>query len=243
MKLNTILCGDCLELMEEIPDASIDMVLCDLPYGITQNKKDTCIELEQLWNAYARISKPATPFIFTSQQPFTTKLINSNPEMFRYELIWDKVLVSGHLNANRMPLRTHENILVFYKSQCTYNPQKTIGVPSHKRGMNPTQNNNYGKFNPIDNGIELGNMKHPTSIIRIEKTHPSVSIHPTQKPVELFEWLIRTYTNEKDTVLDNCIGSGTTAVACINTNRNFIGIEKDQRHVDSANSRISRCLQ
>ena len=171
----------------------------------------------------------------------------SNKKMHRYNLIWDKVLPSGFLNANRMPLRDHEDIMVFYKKLPTYNPQKVKGTPCHKKGksvgkMNDSmlQNNNYGNFKCVESN---GDMKFPTSILKFQKPHPSKSVHPTQKPTELLEYLIKTYTNEGDTVLDNCMGSGSTGVACVNTNRNFIGIELDNAYFEIAELRIKEAQE
>lgn len=162
--------------------------------------------------------------------------------MWRYNLVWDKVLTSGFLNANKQPLRQHEEIVVFYKKQPTYNPQKTKGTPNHSKGKpKESSNNNYNSFGWVDNVDKLGNMKHPKSIVTFSKPHPSTMIHPTQKPLDLLEWLIKTYTNENDTILDNCMGSGTTGVACKNLNRNFIGIEKDEKYFNIAKERIEKC--
>lgn len=241
METNKIYQGDCLELMKQIEDKSIDLILCDLPYGVTQNKADKVIDLQKLWKQYKRIIKDDGAIVLTAQQPFTTDLINSNRTMFRYELIWHKELPSGFLNANRQPLRVHENVLVFYKNLGTYNPQKVKGKKNHSKGSMKTDvNNNYGQYGKIDNSEEQGDMKHPQSVISFMKPHPSKAEHPTQKPVELFEYLIKTYTNEGDLVLDNCIGSGTTAIACVNTNRNFIGFEISQEYVDIANKRLEQ---
>ena len=237
--INQIICGDCLEVMPEIPDKSIDMILCDLPYGVTHNKKDIPIDLDKLWSQYKRIIKPSGNIILTSQFPYTLELILSNKEWFRYDLIWDKELTSGFLNANRQPLRQHEHVLIFYESLQTYNPQKTIGVKSHSKGKpKQTQNRNYGKLGWTD--ADESGLKYPTSIIRFPKLHPSKAVHPTEKPVKLFEWLIRTYSNKGETILDNCIGSGTTAVACINTKRNFIGIELEEKYYKIALERIAQ---
>jgi len=225
--------------MNGIPDKSVDMILCDLPYGRTQNIWDTIIPFDKLWSQYERIIKDNGAIILFADGLFMTDLMNSNRDLWRYNLIWDKVLPSGFLNANKQPLRRHEEMVVFYKRQPTYNPQKTKGKPNHSKGRpKKNQNNNYGEFDFVDNLEELGDMKHPTSIVRHSKPHPSMMTHPTQKPVTLFEYLIKTYTNEGDLVLDNCIGSGTTAIACINTNRNYIGIELDENYFNIANQRI-----
>jgi len=228
-----------LDVMKGIEDKSIDMILCDLPYGMTACDWDVRIPFEPLWEAYKRIIKDNGAIVLTGSQPFTSELVMSNREWFKYELIWDKYIISGFLNANKMPLRVHENILIFYGQQPIYNPQKIKGNQNHSMGYNKKTNTNvYGKFELQDNKDMLKNLKHPKSIIDISKQHPSKNIHPTQKPVALFEYLIKTYTNEGDLVLDNCIGSGTTAVACIKTNRHYIGIELSQAYCDIANKRI-----
>ena len=237
--------GDCLEIMKNIPDNSVDLILCDLPYGITRNKWDSIIPLNKLWEQYKRITKENCAICLFADGMFMAKLMTSNPKMWRYNLVWNKVLPSGFLNANRMPLRTTEEIVVFYNKQPIYNPQKTKGTPNHSKGkaVNKTSddegrvNNNYGKYTIVDNNKELGDMKHPTSLITFSKPHPSVSLHPTEKPVHLCEWLIKSYTNENMTVLDNCMGSGSTGVACVNTNRNFIGIELDENYFNIAKER------
>lgn len=231
--------GDCLEVMKEIPSGSIDLILCDLPYGVTKNKWDFVIPLNHLWEQYERIIKERGAIVLTAQDKFSAKLMLSNEKLHKYNLIWDKQLTSGFLNANRMPLRVHEDILIFYKKLSTYNPQKTEGKSSHSKGkMITDKNNNYGKYGKVDNKDVLGSMKHPKSIISFQKPHPSKALHPTEKPLKLFEWLIKTYSNENDLVLDNCMGSGTTGVACKNLNRDFIGIELDEKYFDIAKKRI-----
>lgn len=234
-----LLHGDCLELMKDIPDKSVDMILADLPYGTTRNKWDSVIDLEKLWEQYNRITKPKGAIVLFGQGTFTAKVILSNEKMHRYNLIWDKVLTSGFLNANRMPMRSHEDIMIFYKKLPTYNPQKVLGKKNHSMGKpKERQNNNYGEFGFVDSSEELGDLKHPKSILTFEKPHSSVCKHPTEKSVELIEWLIKTYTNEGETVLDNTMGSGTTGVACKNLNRNFIGIELDEKYFEIAKERI-----
>lgn len=243
LKVNNIYHGDCLELMQHIPDKSIDMILADLPrlYGKTKNKWDSAIPLDSLWGAYERIIKDKGAIVLFGQDTFTAKVMLSNEKLHRYNLIWDKVLPSGFLNANRMPLRSHEDIMVFYKKLPTYNPQKTLGDKNHSRGKpKKNQNNNYGEFDFVDNAESLGDLKPPKSVIKFEKLHPPKSIHPTQKPIALLEWLIKTYTNEGDTVLDNVMGSGTTGVACKNLNRNFIGMELDEIYFNVAKVRIEK---
>jgi len=247
MKLNEnieIYLGDCLEVMQDISDKSIDMILCDLPYGVTQNKKDVIIPFDKLWLQYERIIKDNGAILLFSQGTFFVDLVNSNRKLFRYDLIWDKQLTSGFLNAKRMPLRQHEIIAVFYKKSPTYNPQFTQGLPSHTKGSKyktkDNVNNNYGYFRPLET-VNTTN-KYPTSIISIQKPHPSKAVHPTQKSTELLEYLIKTYTNENELVLDNCMGSGSTGVACINTNRKFIGIELDEKYFNIAKNRIENSL-
>ena len=230
---------DCLKVMPNIPDKSIDMILCDLPYQRTKNKWDIIIPFDKLWSQYNRIAKDNACIALFSDGMFMAELMMSNVKMWRYNLVWDKVLPSGFLNANRMPLRSHEEVCIFYKKQPVYNPQKVKGNPNHSKGKPKCcNNNNYGNFEFVDNSSELGDMKHPVSILKFPKPHPSISVHPTQKSVNLCEWLIKSYTNEKMTVLDNCMGVGTTGVACMNTNRNFIGIELESNYFNIAKDRI-----
>lgn len=229
--------------MKDIPNKSIDMILCDLPYGVTaKNKWDNVIPFEPLWREYTRIIKEHGAIVLFGQDKFTAECMLSNKKMHRYNLIWDKVLTSGFLNANRMPLREHEDIMAFYNKLPTYNPQKVKGNPCHSKGKvvgnnNDVQlkNNNYNDFICVNTE---GDMKFPTSILRFPKPHPSKCVHPTQKPVELLEYLIKTYTNPGDVILDNCMGSGSTGIACIHTNRNFIGIEIDNKYFEIAKERI-----
>ena len=227
-----LLHGDCLNLMQNIPDKSIDMILCDLPFGVTQNKADIVIPFEPLWKQYERIIKDNGAIVLFGQGVFYVDLVNSNRKLFRYDLVWDKQLVSGFLNAKRMPLRQHEQIAVFYKKPPTYNPQFTQGQPLHTKGSKykdkPVNNQNYGVFDATDDSRAGSTEKYPTSILSFQKPHPSVAKHRTEKPVALLEYLIKTYTNENETVLDNCMGCGSTGVACTNTNRNFIGMELDE---------------
>lgn len=231
--------GDCLQLMKNIQSKTADMILCDLPYQRTQNQWDIMIPIQELWEEYKRVIKDNGVIALFADGMFMAELMISNKKMWKYNLVWDKVLPSGFLNANRQPLRSHEEICIFYNKQPTYNPQKVKGNPNHSKGKpKVNENNNYGHFEFVDNREELGDMKHPKSILTFQKTHPSISVHPTQKPIELLEWLIKTYTNEGDTVLDNCMGSGSTGVACINTNRNFIGIELDENYFNLAKNRI-----
>lgn len=236
--------GDCLQLMPDIPDESIDMILVDPPYQRTQNKWDSIIPLDKMWEQYLRIIKPNGCMAIFADGMFMADLMKSQAKLWRYNLVWDKVLSSGFLNANKQPLRVHEEICIFYKKPPTYNPQKVFGEMNHSKGRKKScDNNNYGKYNFIDNREELGELKHPTSILRFQKPHPSVSVHPTEKSVELCEWLIKSFTNEGATVLDSCMGSGTTGVACLNTNRIFIGMELDDNYFQIAKSRIQEVGQ
>ncbi len=239
--------GDCLELMKDIPDKSIDMILCDLPYGTTKCDWDKPIPFEPLWEQYKRIIKENGAILLFSAQPFTTDLINSQRKMFRYEIIWQKTVGLGFLNANKMPLKKHENICVFYKHLPAYNPQKYYRRTSNfgkRRVKKADRYAGYGKVKAQDY-IDDGS-RYPTDVVEFSNWNGVVygdnrkaTKHSTQKPVPLLEYLIKTYTNEGDTVLDNCMGSGSTGVACVNTNRNFIGMELDDNYFSIANDRIN----
>ena len=233
MEINKIYNMDCLDGMKEIEDGSIDMILCDLPYGTTQNKWDSIIPLDELWKHYERIIKDSGAIILTAQTPFDKVLGVSNLKMLRYEWIWQKTESTGFLNAKKMPLKKHENILVFYKKCPVYNPQFTKGRP-YSYQKKDISSDNYGNSQGTPSIINDGK-RSPVSIIEFKKDK---GFHPTQKPVALFEYLIKTYTNEGDLVLDNCIGSGTTAIAALNTNRNFIGFELDEKYYEIAKKRI-----
>lgn len=232
--------GDCLQEMQNIPDKSIDAIICDLPYGTTQNKWDSIINLDLLWSAYKRVIKDNGVVILTASQPFTTTLIQSNLDWFKYDLVWHKRTPAGVLNAKKMPLRTHEQILFFYKNLPTYNPIKTPA--KHKCGVkfHRVNSTNYRTTEKI---VEYKDkdMRYPTSVVDITGVVNSSKEkvkHPTQKPIKLMEWLVKTYTNKNETVLDNTMGSGTTAIACMNTNRNFIGIELDEHYFAIAKKRV-----
>jgi site-specific DNA-methyltransferase (adenine-specific) len=231
--------GDCLEVMRGLEDKSVDMILCDLPYGTTACKWDAVIPFEPLWEQYERIIKNTGAIVLTASQPFTTALISSNYKLFRYCLIWDKVnKYTGALNANRMPLKRHEEIAVFYKKLPTYNKQLREGTPyvaKQTKGHGEyTQHGNTGGHVTVNTGG-----RNPCSIIEIPADNKKeLGIHPTQKPVALFEYLIKTYSNEGDVVLDNCSGSGTTGIAAINTNRKFILIEQDDTYFEVSGKRI-----
>ena len=236
-KIN-LLHGDCLELMNDIPDKSVDMILCDLPYGTTRNKWDTPIDLNKLWEQYNRIIKDNGAIVLFAQTPFDKILGCSNIKMLRYEWIWEKTTATGHLNAKKMPMKAHENILVFYKKLPTYNPQKTTGhEPVHNYTKHQDDGSNYGKTKV---GVSGGGSteRYPRSIQVFKTDKQKAALHPTQKPVALLEYLIKTYTNENEVVLDNCMGSGSTGVACINTNRRFIGMEIEEKYFKIAKDRI-----
>lgn len=243
-----LLNDDCLNAMPALPEHSVDMILCDLPYEVTHNQWDTIIPFDRLWKEYKRLLKPNAACVLFGQGLFSAKLIMSNPEMYRYSLVWDKERVTGFLNANRMPLRCHEDIMVFYEKLPVYNPQMTQGsAPSHKRGIKAeakglqmSKGKIYGKFTFFnETPATFTTDKHPTSIIRIPNKVQD-NLHPTQKPVELLEYLIKTYTNEGMTVLDNCMGSGSTGIACLKQNREFIGIEKDPVYFKITEERIQK---
>ncbi len=236
--INKVIQGDCHEVMKDIPNNSIDMILCDLPYGTTACKWDTIIPFEPLWKQYKRIIKDNGAIVLTASQPFTSALVMSNPDMFRYELLWIKEQGTGNLNANKIPLKQHENISIFYKSLPKYNPQMTEGKPYTIRRQKNT-NVIFGKTGTKD-GYETKNKgeRYPTSTLYFNRELKG-RFHPTQKPVALFEYLIKTYTNQGDLVLDNCAGSGTTGVACKNLNRNYILIEKEPEYIDIINKRLN----
>jgi site-specific DNA-methyltransferase (adenine-specific) len=242
LELNKVHLGDCLELMKKIPSKSIDMILCDLPYGETNNPNDIPLPLDIVWAEYNRIIKPNGCIALFAQGLFYVDLVNSNRKMFRYDLVWDKVLTSGFLNAKRMPMRQHEQIAIFYRKLPTFNPQFTQGKPLHSKGKNymnkEIKNQNYGEFKNTED-LRVGcTEKYPTSILRYAKPHPSCALHRTEKSVECCEWLLKTYSNKGDIVLDNCVGSGTTLRACKNLGRNFIGIELNEKDYNISIERL-----
>ena len=244
--------GDCLELMNDIPDKSVDAIICDLPYGVLNkgNKSaqwDIMLPLDKLWEQYCRIIKDNGAIILFGQGMFTAILMMSNPKMWRYNLIWDKVIPTGFLNANRMPLRNHEDIVVFYKSLPTCNPQMTKCEPhrrNHSKGnmLKPSKNQCYGSY--VETPTIISDEKFPKSIITISKEHcVGKFYHSTQKSAALIEWLIKTYSNEGDLILDNTAGSMTTAIAAINTNRRCICIEKDDHYFEIGSERVKKHLE
>lgn len=232
--------GDCLEKMVEVPDHTVDMIFTDLPYGTTHNVWDKRISLEELWEQYKRVLKSGGVVLLFSQQPFTTDLVNSNRKWFRYEWVWQKSRPVGFLNANRMPLRFHENIVVFYEHLPTYNPQKTPGKPYTSKGARYTTN--YRPFKPIPTTNRDG-MRYPRDVVTFSSGNNIGKIHPTEKPVDLLEYMIRTHTDAGDIVLDSCMGSGSCGVACQRLGRDFIGIEKDPGYFESARKRIADAVK
>lgn len=232
---------DCLEGMKAIPTGSVDMILCDLPYGTTQCEWDKIIPFPELWKEYERVIKDTGAIILTAKQPFTTELIQSNRKLYRYNLVWIKNIGTRYMDANIMPLQQHEDICVFYKKKPTYNPQMESGYErkrsraSSKRQCKAAEVYNKAICTKDYDSTE----RYPISVMYFPSDKHKEAIHPTQKPVALFEYLIRTYTNKGDTVLDNCIGSGTTAVACIRTGRHYIGFEKKKEYYEAAEQRVS----
>ena len=242
-------CGDCLEVMDSIEDSSVDMILTDLPYGVLNKdnehaKWDRALPFDRMWKAYNRVAKEEAPIILFGQGMFSAELMESNKAMWRYNLIWEKDRPTGFLNANRMPLRSHEDIMVFYRKLPVYNPQMVPCKPSERchpvgNGKHRDANRQYGNFDRLHQPT-IRDEKFPKSVIRIPKEHECKgNDHPTQKPVALCEYLIRTYTDEGMTVMDSCMGSGTTGVACVRTDRSFIGIEADPEYYAMAVKRIN----
>lgn len=228
--------GDCLEIMQYIPNKSVDAIICDLPYGTTACKWDSVIPFEPLWAQYKRIIKDNGAIVLFSAQPFTSALIMSNPKWFKYEWIWDKITANGFLNAKHNPMRQHENILIFGNKKVNYYPiMVALDKPSTYKCY--TKSNTYGNFDN-DDIKRIRTHKYPKTILQISKGAKKNNFHPTQKPIALMEYLVKTYTNQGDTVLDNCMGSGTTGVACKNLGRKFIGIEQDPNYFEIAKSRI-----
>ena len=243
MELNKTYLGDCLDVMKLIDNNSIDMILCDLPYGVTKNKWDSVIDLDKLWGEYERVIKANGAIVLFGQDKFSAKLMLSNEKMHRYNLIWEKTTPTGHLNAKKMPLRSHEDLLVFYKQLPTYNPQKTTGherkvsTAIHKRNSKKTSN--YG-----EHGLTTydSTERYPKSVLKFATDKQKSSLHPTQKPLALIEYLIATYSNEGETILDNCAGSGTTGLAAKNLNRNYIMIENDKVNYEICIERVGEKL-
>jgi site-specific DNA-methyltransferase (adenine-specific) len=236
IELNRIYQREAIEGMRMIPDKSIDLILCDLPYGTTRCKWDTVIPFELLWGQYERIIKRNGAIVLTASQPFTSALVMSNPKLFRYAWVWDKVKPSGHLNAKIMPMKQHEDVLVFGSGKITYNPEMRPQKERVSKNYLGKKSELFGKEREVS---KKTSEKYPKSILSFSNANQKEKVHPTQKPVDLFAYLIRTYTNEGEIVLDNCIGSGTTAVAAAKAGRNFIGFELEAEYVKIANQRLA----
>ncbi|MCD7888351.1 MAG: site-specific DNA-methyltransferase [Oscillospiraceae bacterium] len=244
LEIDKIYLGDCIEGMKGIENGSVDLVLTDLPYGTTSNKWDVCLPLDKLFRELLRVTKENAAMLFFCQQPFETDLINAGRKLFRYEWIWDKQMSTGFLNANKMPLKRHENIAVFYQKLPTYHPQFVTGGNPYIRKSNSSSTNYRGG---IDRTPTVSDgRRFPVDIISFAQVNISSDKpeqgegHPTQKPVDICEYLIKTYSDVGDLVLDCCMGSGTTAVACIGTDRHFIGFEKDETYFERACKRIEK---
>ena len=236
---NKLIKGDCLEIMKDLSDNSINLIACDLPYGTTVNRWDTMIPLDKLWKEYERLLAPKGNIVLFGQGLFSVKLIMSNEKLFRYDMVWKKSKCGSPFTAKYMPLKKHEMVLIFGHSASTYNPQMSEGKP-YKRKWTPNKTNNmrYGI-----KGVETDNKgtRHPTTVLDYpQKWRRQDQLHPTQKPVELMEFIVKSYSNEDEVVLDNCMGSGTTGVACKNTNRQFIGIEMDDEYFKIAEARVNK---
>jgi site-specific DNA-methyltransferase (adenine-specific) len=227
--------GDCLEVMKTISEQSIDMILCDLPYGVTNNKWDSILDLALLWSEYDRIIKANGAVVLTATQPFTSRLVLSNPKHFKYDMVWEKTIASNQMNVKHQPLRCHESVLVFYKKLPIYNEQTTAGTPYTIKRKADYKEGSYNKQSPSEK-INDG-YRHAKSIIKIPNPRIKGG-HPTEKPVALLEYLIRTFTNPGDLVLDNCMGCGSTGEACLNLGRSFIGIEIDENYYKKAKSKL-----
>jgi len=248
--MNQIFCGECIETMSTFPDNCVDMVFCDLPYGTTQNEWDCLIPFDQLWASYNRIVKENGAIILTAQPPFDKILACSNLKDFRYEWIWEKNKATGHLNAKKMPMKAHENILVFYRKLPTYNPQKTTGhkpfgaVKPKDNIPEPDKKRNYNHVTKTFGNDGTTTDRYPRDVQRfpvINNDNP-LKFHPTQKPVGMIEYFIKTYSNPGDTILDNCMGSGSACIACINTDRKYIGIENDPEYYTAAKEWIESTI-
>jgi site-specific DNA-methyltransferase (adenine-specific) len=242
--MNQVIQGDCLEVMRGLPDQSIGMVLADLPYGVTACHWDKVIDLDAMWVQLKRLIQPKRALVFTATQPFTTDLICSNREWFKYCWVWEKHQATGHLDARRRPMRSHEDVLVFGSSIPDYFPQMRIKPLQDRRPVNKKRSNNgcYGVFNPDAPSTVTEEMGYPKSVFKLPSVNPLHTIHPTQKPVALFEYLIRTYTNPGDVVLDPTAGSMTTAIAAMNTGRGYICIEKDADEYRKGLNRVEEHL-
>ena len=246
MELDWIKCEDCIEGMKSIPDGAVDMILVDPPYGTTNNFWDKQLPMSEMWEEFKRVTKHNAAIVIFSQLPFAVDLINANRKMFRYEWIWHKDIGAGFLNARKMPMRIHENILVFYRKLPTYNPQFWQSVPLKMR-LPATKTTNYNQRGYVEQRYESDGRRYPTDCLKFARPKyvfgNGEHYTPTEKPVGLLEYLIKTYTNEGELVLDACMGSGSTAVAAVNTNRHFIGYETHQPFVDICNRRIAEARE
>jgi DNA modification methylase len=231
-----LLQGDCIEQMKTIKSGSVDAIITDPPYGTTACKWDSVIDFDLMWEQLNRIIKPNGAIVLFGSEPFSSALRMSNIKNYKYDWVWQKSNLTGHLNAKKQPLRCIENICIFYKNSANYNPQMVKGDP-YDKGVCSNKTENYGKQTSVNSKNKNGD-RYPKNIISIKNVHRANSVHPTQKPVLLMEYLIKTYTNENETVLDFTMGSGSTGVACVNTNRNFIGIERDNKYFEIATNRI-----
>lgn len=236
-----LMLGDTLERMKEIPDGSVDMVMADLPYGTTACKWDSVIPFAPLWETYRRVCKKNAAMVLTASQPFTSVLTCSNLKEFKYQWVWDKKIITGFLDAKERPLKRHEDILIFCKGQPPYNPAMVTGKLRSKGKRTNIKGQVYGAC--AKDTSRMCNQYYPNSILEVSNADRTGRVHPTQKPTALMEYLIRTYTNEGETVLDNTMGSGTTGVACVNTGRHFIGIERDEEYMRIAKNRINAAIQ
>jgi site-specific DNA-methyltransferase (adenine-specific) len=236
---STLVNADCFDVFPFIEDKSIDAIICDLPYGTTACKWDSILPLDKLWIEYKRILKPSGVILLTASQPFTTVLIGNDLKMFKYNLVWDKVAITNPMLAKKQPMRCHEDILVFYDKQPTYNPQMRVGVKWSRAGKKQHTTDTLGQSTLFNNGSDESEIKYPKSIVTFSNADKTKNEHPTQKPIDLMEWLIKTYTNEGDMVLDNTMGSGTTNLACLKLNRKSIGIEKEKQYYNVAVRRLS----
>lgn len=239
----TLQCGDCLELMKGIADKSVDMILCDLPYGVSVAEWDKIIPVEKLWEQYNRIIKDDGAILLFGDEPFSSYMRISNIDNYHYDIVWNKLNHSSPLLAKKQPLRVYENIMVFYKQQPKYNPQMTRGKPYRKNYGYKEHTNSINGTPMVDINNQTG-LRYPINIIEFPMGRNNQErLHPNQKPVALLQYLIKTFTDENEIVLDNCMGSGSTGVACIDTDRSFIGIEKDQQYFDIAKARIEQAMK
>lgn len=234
---NALVNADCLKALPLIPDQSVDMVLTDLPYGVTNIHWDNVIPMDTMWREFERVAKKNAAMVFTATQPFTTELIYSKKQWFKYEMIWVKNKSTGHLNAKKMPMKNHENILVFYQKQPTYNPQMSQGHDPLHYAINKNQTKLYGKYGGVESRTGATD-RYPKSVVNFDVVNQesSIRIHENQKPVDMFSYLIKMFTNEGETVLDICAGSCTTAFAALNTKRKYICIEKEQDYIEKASN-------